>query len=110
MGHDTSRAGALLRDGEVVCVLGRSSVAESPGAVVAAASALPLGTRGSPASIALAQTEALEQDVVRPVDTLLEVRGLKKYFPITSGLLSRTARPGAAIRLIHESRGVPRWW
>jgi peptide/nickel transport system ATP-binding protein len=29
-------------------------------------------------------------DVVRPQDTLLEVVGLKKYFPITSGLLSRT--------------------
>jgi oligopeptide/dipeptide ABC transporter ATP-binding protein len=28
--------------------------------------------------------------VVRPQDTLLEVSGLKKYFPITSGLLSRT--------------------
>ncbi len=28
--------------------------------------------------------------VVRPQDTLLEVKGLKKYFPIRSGLLSRT--------------------
>jgi hypothetical protein len=40
-------------------------------------------------------------DVELPADTLLEVRGLKKYFPIRGGLLGRqigAVRPSMAFR------------